>query len=50
MIAGQLVGAVVLDLTLPAAAHGVAVATLLGVGLTFVAVAITGRAVREAVR
>lgn len=49
VIAGQLLGAVVLDLTLPAAAHGVAVATLVGVALTFVAVAITGRAVREAV-
>ncbi len=49
VIAGQLVGAVVLDITLPAAAHGVAFATLLGVGLTFVAVAITGRAARETV-
>lgn len=47
VIAGQLVGAVALDLTLPAAAHGVGAATLLGVGLTFAAVAITGRAVRE---
>lgn len=47
VIAGQLAGAVVLDLTLPAAAHGVAAATLAGVALTFGAVAITGRAVRE---
>ncbi|MEO6206311.1 MAG: DMT family transporter [Mycobacteriales bacterium] len=46
VIAGQLVGAVALDITFPAAAQGVALATLVGVGLTFVAVAITGRAVR----
>lgn len=49
VIAGQLLGAVVLDLALPVAAHGVAVATLAGVALTFGAVAITGRAAREAV-
>ncbi len=48
VIAGQLLGAVVLDVTLPAAAQGVAAATLVGVALTFGAVAITGRAVREA--
>ena len=42
VIAGQLVGAILLDLTVPAADHGVATATLVGAGLTFVAVAVSG--------
>ena len=48
VIAGQLLGAVLLDLSVPAAAHGVAAATLVGVALTFVAVGITGRTARTA--
>ena len=49
VIAGQLIGAIVLDLVAPAAEHGVAPATLLGAALTFVAIGVsglTGRAVR----
>ena len=48
VIAGQLLGAVLLDLSVPAAAHGVAAATLVGVALTFVAIGITGRPARAA--
>jgi transporter family-2 protein len=47
-IAGQLVGAIVLDLVTPATGQGVAVATVVGAVLTFVAVGISGRAVRSA--
>ncbi|MCU1674876.1 MAG: hypothetical protein JWN77_2989 [Frankiales bacterium] len=47
VIAGQLVGAVLLDLSVPAADHGVAAATLLGVALTFVAVGVSGLPARE---
>ena len=49
VIAGQLIGAIVLDLVVPAAEHGVAVATLVGSALTFVAIGVSGlpgRAVR----
>ena len=49
VIAGQLIGAIVLDLLTPAADHGVATATLVGSALTFVAVGVSGlpgRAVR----
>lgn len=46
VIAGQLLGAVVLDVVTPAADNGVAAATLIGVALTFIAVGITGRGVR----
>ncbi|MCA1712992.1 MAG: DMT family transporter [Actinobacteria bacterium] len=49
VIAGQLVGAVLLDLFVPAADHGVATATLVGVALTFVAVAVSGLPPRERV-
>lgn len=48
VIAGQLLGAVALDVVTPAADHGVAAGTLIGVALTFVAVGITGRGVRAA--
>jgi transporter family-2 protein len=47
-VAGQLVGAIVLDLVAPVSGHGVAVATVVGALLTFVAVGITGRAARSA--
>jgi transporter family-2 protein len=46
-VAGQLVGAIVLDLVAPATAHGVAAATVVGALLTFVAVGISGRASRS---
>jgi transporter family-2 protein len=46
-VAGQLVGAIVLDTVAPAAAHGVAIATVVGAALTFVAVGITGRSSRS---
>jgi transporter family-2 protein len=49
VIAGQLVGALVLDVSVPAAAHGVAAATLLGAALTFVAVAVSGLPARQRV-
>ena len=42
VIAGQLLGAIALDLSVPAAEHGVAAATLLGAALTFVAVGVSG--------
>ena len=47
-VAGQLVGAIVLDLVAPATEHGVAIATVVGALLTFVAVGISGRAPRTA--
>jgi transporter family-2 protein len=47
-VAGQLVGAIVLDLVAPAKGHGVAAATVVGALLTFVAVGISGRASRSA--
>jgi transporter family-2 protein len=47
-VAGQLVGAIVLDLVAPAQGHGVAPATVVGALLTFVAVGISGRAPRSA--
>ncbi|HVM26184.1 MAG TPA: DMT family transporter [Mycobacteriales bacterium] len=48
VIAGQLVGALVLDLLLPATGRPVAAATLLGAALTLVAVGISGLGVRRA--
>ena len=46
VIAGQLVGALLLDLTLPVHGQGVELLTVVGVALTLVAVAISGRAAR----
>ena len=46
VIAGQLVGALLLDLVAPVADEGVAPLTVVGVGLTLVAVAVSGRGVR----
>lgn len=43
IVAGQLLGAIALDLAVPAAGQGLAVATALGAALTLVAVGITGR-------
>jgi bacterial/archaeal transporter family-2 protein len=48
VIAGQLVGALLLDLALPATEGGIATATVLGAVLTLVAVAVSGRGVRRA--
>ncbi len=42
VIAGQLVGAVVIDLLSPAADHGIAGATLVGAALTLLAVGVSG--------
>lgn len=47
-VAGQLVGAIVLDGIAPATDRGVAVTTVAGAALTFVAVGISGRAARSA--
>jgi transporter family-2 protein len=47
-VAGQLVGAIGLDIAVPAASHGVAAATVVGVVLTLVAVAVSGRPSRSA--
>jgi transporter family-2 protein len=47
-VAGQLIGAIALDLAVPAAGHGLALATVLGAGLTLVAVAVSGRRSRSA--
>ena len=44
LIAGQLVGALLLDLLLPVADQGVALRTVLGVALTLLAVAVSGQA------
>lgn len=46
VIAGQLVGALLLDLLLPVHGETVQLQTVLGVALTFVAVAVSGRAAR----
>jgi transporter family-2 protein len=46
VIAGQLLGAILLDITVPAAARGVATATAIGAALTLVAVVISGRPAR----
>ena len=43
VVAGQLVGAVLLDVLLPEAGAGLAVSTLLGAALTLVAVVVSGR-------
>jgi transporter family-2 protein len=47
-VAGQLIGAIVLDLAVPAAGHGVAAVTVLGAGLTLIAVAVSGWPSRSA--
>jgi transporter family-2 protein len=44
MVAGQMAGALVVDLVVPAPGQGVTVVTVLGVVLTMVAVAVSGRA------
>ena len=46
VIAGQLVGALLLDLTLPVHGRGVDVLTVVGVALTMVAIGVSGRAAR----
>jgi transporter family-2 protein len=46
VIAGQIVGAIAVDLALPANKDGIAPATVLGAVLTLVAVAVSGRGVR----
>ena len=46
VIAGQLVGALLLDLVSPVADEGVGALTVLGVALTLVAVAVSGRVAR----
>jgi transporter family-2 protein len=48
VIAGQLVGALVVDVVLPATERGIAGATILGALLTLVAVAVSGSGVRRA--
>lgn len=47
VIAGQLLGGLLLDLTAPVSAGGVDALTVAGVALTFVAVAISGRGARS---
>ena len=47
VVAGQVIGALVLDLTLPAAAHGIGLPTLVGALLTLVAVAVSGLSERS---
>jgi transporter family-2 protein len=47
VIAGQLVGAILLDVTVPAAARGVAPATAAAAALTFLAIAVSGRPARD---
>ncbi|MBK5305270.1 MAG: DMT family transporter [Frankiaceae bacterium] len=47
VIAGQLLGAIVLDVTVPAAAGGVAPATAAGAVLTFIAIAVSGLPARR---
>lgn len=47
VIAGQLLGALVLDLALPVHGQGLHVLTVVGVALTLTAVAVSGRAVRR---
>ena len=46
VVAGQLFGALLLDLTLPVHGQGVELLTVVGVALTLVAIAISGRAAR----
>jgi transporter family-2 protein len=48
VIAGQLLGAILLDVTVPAAAREVASGTVIGAALTLVAVVVTGRQTRAA--
>jgi transporter family-2 protein len=48
VIAGQLLGAILLDVTVPAAARGVAPATAAGAVVTFIAIAVSGRPARRA--
>ena len=43
LIAGQLIGAILLDIVVPAAARGIAAATAVAAALTLLAVAISGR-------
>ena len=47
-VAGQLVGAVVLDAVAPSGSRGVAASTVVGTLLTFLAVAVSGRPTRSA--
>jgi bacterial/archaeal transporter family-2 protein len=47
VVAGQLVGAIAIDLVLPAAGTGIAVATAAGAALTLVAVVVSGMGVRR---
>lgn len=47
VVAGQLLGAILLDLTVPAAARGVATATVIGAVLTFGAIVVSGRSARS---
>jgi transporter family-2 protein len=47
VIAGQLLGAILLDVTVPAAERGVAPATAVGAALTLLAIAVSGRAPRR---
>ena len=47
IIAGQLVGALLLDLTLPVADQGIEALTVVGVGLTLLAVAVSGLGARS---
>lgn len=42
VVAGQLIGAIALDLGVPAADHGLRLATVLGAAMTFVAIAVSG--------
>jgi bacterial/archaeal transporter family-2 protein len=48
VVAGQLLGALVVDLVLPATAGGIAVPTVVGAALTLLAVGISGLGVRRA--
>lgn len=48
VIAGQLVGALAVDVALPSTASGIATTTLLGAALTLVAVGVSGLGVRRA--
>ncbi len=48
VIAGQLVGAILLDLAVPVTDRGIAPATALGAALTLAAVVVSGRGVRRA--
>jgi transporter family-2 protein len=48
VVAGQLIGAILLDIVVPAADVGIAAATLAGAALTLVAVAVSGRPARTA--